>query len=367
MREALACTTTCQNICSRHRSWRWTTPSTAPRLSVTITDVILCVSMIFSASTARSPRRIVIGLRRHRLAGGQRQDVGRTAHQAAQVSVGEDADEPAAGVGDGGHAEPLARHLVEDVRHRRRRLHDRRRGAAVHDVLDLHQPASELAGRMQRRELILAEPLADEERHRQRVAHREGGGRARRRHEVHRTGFLGDGAVERDVGGLGERRRGIAGDGDEPRAEAADRFEQPQQLLGLAAVRERNHHVVVADGAEIAVRGLGGVQEPGRRAGARQRGGDLPADDAGLAHAGDDDAAAAVEEELDGALEVAVDAVDEAEDGGGLGAEHLAREIEPGGGVGASCELSVRLSRTLLRRLDRLGRVRLQPDRCSIA
>ncbi len=41
------------------------------------------------------------------------------------------------------------------------------------------------------------------------------------------------------------------------RADAADRFEQPQQLLGLAAVRKRNDDIVVADGAEIAVRGFG--------------------------------------------------------------------------------------------------------------
>ena len=95
------------------------------------------------------------------------------------------------------------------------------------------------------------------------------------------------------------------------------------------------HHVVVTNSAEIAVRGLGGVQEQGRRAGARQRGRDLPADDAGFAHARDDDAAAALEEHLNGAFEVAVDALDEAEDGGGLGAEHFSREIESGGDTGA--------------------------------
>ncbi len=243
-------------------------------------------------------------------------------------------DEPAAGVGDRGHAEPFARHLVEDVRHRRGREHDRRGGTRVHDVLDLHQPAAEFAGRMERRELILAEALANEERHGERVAHRQGGGRAGRRHQVHRTGLAGDGAVERDVGGPGQRRRGIAGDGDEARAQPADRLEQAQQLLGFAAVRERNHHVVVSNRAEIAVRGLGRVQEPGRRAGARQGGGDLPADDAGLAHAGHDDPAAALVEHLDGAFEMAVDALDEPQDGGGLDAKHLAREIESRGDVG---------------------------------
>ncbi len=44
---------------------------------------------------------------------------------------------------------------------------------------------------------------------------------------------------------------------------------------------------------------LGRVQEERRRAGARERRGDLAADDAGLAHAGDDDAAAALAQQLD--------------------------------------------------------------------
>ena len=112
------------------------------------------------------------------------------------------------------------------------------------------------------------------------------------------------------------------------RAEASDRFQQPQQLLGLAAVRERDHDVVVANRTEIAVGRLGRMEEPGRRAGARQSRGDLSADDAGLAHAGDDDAAAALEQELDCALEMPVDAIDEPEDGGRFGAEYLAGEFE---------------------------------------
>ena len=120
----------------------------------------------------------------------------------------------------------------------------------------------------------------------------------------------------------------VAGERDQPRADAADRLEQPDQLLGLAAVRQREHDVVVADRAEVAVDRLGRVEEEGRRAGARQRRGDLAADDARLAHAGDDDAAAALEQQLDGALEVVVEAIDQAEDRRRLGAQHLAGEIE---------------------------------------
>ena len=50
----------------------------------------------------------------------------------------------------------------------------------------------------------------------------------------------------------------------------------------------------------------------------------------GLAHAGDDDAAVAFVQQLDGLVEVVVDAIDEAEDRRRFGAQHLAREIEAG-------------------------------------
>ena len=121
-------------------------------------------------------------------------------------------------------------------------------------ALDAHQPRPELAARVEGRELLLAEALAHQQRHRQRVAERERRRGARGRHQVHRAGLFGDAAVERDVGRL--RRASTRG---EPviaislRADPADRFEQPEQLLGLAAVRQREHHVVVPDGAEVAV------------------------------------------------------------------------------------------------------------------
>ena len=101
---------------------------------------------------------------------------------------------------------------------------------------------------------------------------------------------------------------------DQSRADAADRLDQANQLFGLAAVRQRQHDVVFPNRAEIPVDGFGGVQEPGRRAGARERSGDLPADDARLAHARHDDAAATLEQQLHGLLErSAVEAIDEAE------------------------------------------------------
>ena len=57
---------------------------------------------------------------------------------------------------------------------------------------------------------------------------------------------------------------------------------------------------------------------------------DLPRDDARLAHAGDDHAAAAVAQQLDGADEALVEALDEREDGVGLGPQHLLASARSG-------------------------------------
>ena len=57
-----------------------------------------------------------------------------------------------------------------------------------------------------------------------------------------------------------------------------------------------------------------------------ERRGDLPADDARLAHAGEDDAAAAVVQQLDGAIEPVVEARHQRENRRRFGFEHLPRE-----------------------------------------
>ena len=58
--------------------------------------------------------------------------------------------------------------------------------------------------------------------------------------------------------------RGVAGDRDQLRAEPADGLEQAQDLVGLAAVRQRDDDVVGLDDAEIAVDRFGRVQEERR-------------------------------------------------------------------------------------------------------
>ena len=71
-------------------------------------------------------------------------------------------------------------------------------------------------------------------------------------------------------------------------------------LGGLAGIGRCHHHVLVGDHADVAMTGLGRMQEKRWRAGAGQGRGDLVADVPGLAHAGHDDSAAAVVQQLAG-------------------------------------------------------------------
>ena len=69
---------------------------------------------------------------------------------------------------------------------------------------------------------------------------------------------------------------------------------QQHELVGLAGIGQHQHDVVRRDHPEVAVRRFGGMHEERRRAGRRQRRGELARDVARLADAGHDDAAAAV-------------------------------------------------------------------------
>ena len=75
--------------------------------------------------------------------------------------------------------------------------------------------------------------------------------------------------------------------------------------------------------AEVAVEGLARMHEERRRTGAGERGGDLLADDAGLAHAADDDAARRREDGGDRGRETAVERQTQTAYRGGLDLEDL--------------------------------------------
>jgi hypothetical protein len=107
-------------------------------------------------------------------------------------------------------------------------------------------------------------------------------------------------------------------------SQSLQRFEDAHELVGLAAVRQRDDDIVPADDAEVAVNRFGRMQEDGRGTRAREGRGNLPADDAGLAHACEDDAALAVAEEMDGTDESLIEPIDQREDRRGLGVQDFA-------------------------------------------
>ena len=130
----------------------------------------------------------------------------------------------------------------------------------------------------------------------------------------------------------------LAGQRDERHLQALQRFEQADDFFGFAAVGDGQDGVAAREHAEIAVQRFGGMQEEGWRAGAGKRGGDFSADEAGFAHAGDDDAAFAGEQEVDGFFEAGVEAREDVLDGLRFDLEDAARGVE------AHCALQRRTS-----------------------
>jgi hypothetical protein len=136
---------------------------------------------------------------------------------------------------------------------------------------------------------------ADDER--QRVAHGEHGRGAGRWRKPELPGFPKVPQFERDGSGASQRTRGAGRYGDNRRATTFDQRKQPAEFFGFAAVGECQDDVSLPQAPEIAVNRLGRMKEMRPRPGGRQRGSQLSADQAGLAHAGDDDRAGAFPDE----------------------------------------------------------------------
>ena len=115
---------------------------------------------------------------------------------------------------------------------------------------------------------------------------------------------------------------------------------QAQQLVRLAAVRQRQDDVVALNDAQVAVDRFRRVQKKRRRPGAGQRRGNLSGDDAGFPHARDDHSATAVEQHADGPIEAIVEAIDQRQDGGGFCLQNLSGNVEVRGGQSGSCTSS---------------------------
>jgi hypothetical protein len=111
-------------------------------------------------------------------------------------------------------------------------------------------------------------------------------------------------------------------------AHAFDVGQQLDNFLGLAAIGNGDQHIVPPQHAKIAVNPFSRMEEKGRCPGARHRRGDLLADMPGLAHAGHDHLALAIEKQIDGLGEPLVEPVDQGIDRLGLDSQDAATFLD---------------------------------------
>ena len=210
---------------------------------------------------------------------------------AAQIAVGDDADQPAVAVDHADAAEALGGDFENRLAHGRVRFDERQAFARMHHVAHEAQACAKLAAGMEQAEVARREAARLEQRDGQGVAHGELHRRGRGRREAVGTGFLGLGQSKADVGLPPQRAVGGRGDRDERNGEALGVGDDVGKFGGLARPRQREDHVLLPHHAEIAMAGFARMDEIGGRARGGHCRGDLARDMAGLAHARDDGAA----------------------------------------------------------------------------
>ncbi len=316
-------------------------PTGRPAASTTGSSLILCRRSISTASTTRVPSGTVIGSARHDLADRPIQGgVAALLEQPGQVAVGEQAAQPAVGVGqhDGAGA-PAAAAGPGRTPSRTVSLAGGQAQlvAAAHDRLDLEQLAAQAAGRVEAGEVLVREVAHPAQHEGQGVADGDHGRGAGAGRQAERTDLLQRAEHEGDVGRAGQRAVAVAGQARRwPSASCRSGPQQPDDLLALAAVRQDQDDVVGMDHAQVAVDGPGGVEDVGAGAGRVERAGDLLADVGRLAGAGDADAPGAAAEELDGLQERLVEPLGHLEQGSRFFAHDLTRigeRVEKLGGI----------------------------------
>ncbi len=274
------------------------------------------------------------GGRVHDIAGGEGEGAGTGAFEhAAEISVGDDALKVAV-VEDGGEAELFAGHLVDDIGHEGGGSDGGDGIAGVHEVLNTGEFEAEMTSGVDIREVPGGEATALTEGKGKSVAEGEHNGGRGRRGEFMRTGFFGDGEIDREVGGAGKGGGGGAAERDEFQIEALGDGKEGEDFRGFAARRERKESVAGREHAEIAMEGFCGMEEVRRGSGGAEGGSDLPGDEAALADTGEDERAGGLLEEvqrgLDGGDEVGVEAGGEGGESSGFSGDDLR-----GGDVGA--------------------------------
>ena len=148
-------------------------------------------------------------------------------------------------------------------------------------------------------EIERGEAAALEQRDRQRVPQHQLHRRRGRRSEPVGAGLRRARHRETDVGLAAERAVGLSGHGDQRNGVALGEGDDRRQFRRLARPGDGQHDIADLHHAEVAVTGLGRVDEEGRLAGRGEGRGDLARDMPGFADAGHDHPAGRGRDRLD--------------------------------------------------------------------
>ena len=142
--------------------------------------------------------------------------------QPPQIAIGDDAGEaqsaPAVRREHRRHAQLLARHLVDHLRHQCGWRDLRERLAAVHQVAYTRQSPAQAASRVQIGKVAWLEAGAAAQFQRNRISQRQHDCGRGRGGKVQRARFLGDADVQRNHRNRGQCRRHAAGKADDRQA-----------------------------------------------------------------------------------------------------------------------------------------------------
>ena len=152
-----------------------------------------------------------------------------------------------------------------------------------------------------------------------------------------RAGLLFHAHIEGVQGGHGDRAVGPSHHGDEGNLPGLQQGQQLDQLGGGPALGDRDDHILLSDHAEVAVQGVGGVQERGWSAGAVQGGHGLPGHVRTFSDAREDESPARfslLENEGNRVVKVLAESLGQARDGLGFEAKGAQCGIPSGAGSG---------------------------------
>ena len=177
-------------------------------------------------------------------------------------------------------------------------------------------------------EILRPKSLQTAHDQRQRVAHREHHRRARAGGKTERARFVQAAQRDHHLGGAAQRAVVMGRDGDHRHAYFVERRQHLNHLARLAALRKHQHYVIRMQPTQVAVQCFGRMQEMGPSASRGKRGRQFLTDVARLAHAGDNQIAIELEDQVDGAKKTAIQLFDQIDQGPSFGGNNLAAELQ---------------------------------------